>query len=413
MKLKKLITGALCMALAAAIVPTATEVYAGSKEKEGEPVKMTLILRGGSYADVLKAALPKFEEENNCKIETLDMSFDDLHTGITLDATNKEGTYDLCMVDGSWMAEFTENNVLANLSEMGYTFDEDIIPNTTTICKKDDDIYLAPYFGNVTVLLYNKENVKEAGYKPEDIKTLENLLEVAKAEKEAGKNGFAYRGDTPDNIVSDFLPILLANGGWVVDENNQPTINTPEFTQAMEYYTELIGTGTAMSKDDVSASIDNGSSALAIGWPGWYVPSADSAANYMVSPTMAKEGAEAYNTSEYGTWCLGIPANSPNPELAMKLLQYIMSPEVQLESVKNGGVPCRYSVLQNEDVLKEYPHLSIVCDALDQGVYRPAIAEWTEFTNILGAEMGNIMAGTKTVEQGLEDAQIQLENLMA
>lgn len=412
MKLKKVMTGVLCMALAAAIVPAETDVYAGSKEKE-EPVKMTLILRGGSYADVLKAALPKFEEENNCKIETLDMSFDDLHTGITLDAANKEGTYDLCMVDGSWMAEFTENNVLANLSEMGYTFDEDIIPNTTTICKKDDDIYLAPYFGNVTVLLYNKANVEEAGYKPEDIKTLENLLEVAKAEKEAGKNGFAYRGDTPDNIVSDFLPILLANGGWVVDENNQPTINTPEFTQAMEYYTELIGTGTAMSKDDVSASIDNGSSALAIGWPGWYVPSADSAANYMVSPTMAKEGAEAYNTSEYGTWCLGIPANSPNPELAMKLLQYIMSPEVQLESVKNGGVPCRYSVLQNEDVLKDYPHLSIVCDALDQGVYRPAIAEWTEFTNILGAEMGNIMAGTKTVEQGLEDAQLQLENLMA
>ena len=71
---------------------------------------------------------------------------------------------------------------------------------------------------------------------------------MAKAEKEAGKNGFAYRGDTPDNIVSDFLPILLANGGWVVDESNQPTVNTPEFKQAMEYYMELIGTGQAMSK---------------------------------------------------------------------------------------------------------------------------------------------------------------------
>ena len=411
MKLKKVIAGILCMTLAATLVPF-TEVYAESGKTEGEPTKMTLILRGGSYGDVLKAALPEFEKENNCEIETLDMSFDDLHTGITLDAASKEGTYDLCMVDGSWMAEFTENNVLANLSDMGYSFDEDIIPNTTTICKKDEDIYLAPYFGNVTVLLYNKEDVKEAGYKPEDIKTLEDLLKVAKAEKEAGKNGFAYRGDTPDNIVSDFLPILLANGGWVVDGSNQPTVNTPEFRQAMEYYMELIGTGQAMSKDDVSASVDNGSSALAIGWPGWYVPSADSAANYMVSPTMTKEGEEAYNTSEYGTWCLGIPANSPHPELAMKLLQYIMSPEVQLESVKNGGVPCRYSVLKNEDVLKEYPHLSTVCDALDQGVYRPAIAEWTEFTNILGAEMGNIMAGTKTVEQGLQDAQTQLEGLM-
>ena len=48
-----------------------------------------------------------------------------------------------------------------------------------------------------------------------------------------------------------------------------------------------------------------------------YVPSADSAANYMVSPTMTKEGEESYNTSEYGTWCLGIPANSPHPELCL------------------------------------------------------------------------------------------------
>ena len=130
----------------------------------------------------------------------------------------------------------------------------------------------------------------------EDITTLEDMLNVAKASKEAGTNGFAYRGDTGDNIVSDFLPILLANGGWVVDENNKPTVNTPEFTQAMNYYLELIGTGAAMSKDDVTASVDNGSATLAIGWPGWYVPSADSAANYMVSPSTAKDGAEAYAT---------------------------------------------------------------------------------------------------------------------
>ncbi|MFR3765041.1 MAG: extracellular solute-binding protein [[Clostridium] symbiosum] len=389
-----------------------TTAKGGDAAESGEAEKMTLILRGGNYADVIKAALPDFEKEHNVKIEVLDMSFDDLHTGIVLDAANEVGSYDLCMVDGSWMAEFTENQVLANLSEMGYSFDDDIIPNTTKICTVGDDIYLAPYFGNVTVMLYNKANVEKAGYKPEDIKTLEDMLKAAQAAKAAGVNGFAYRGDTGDNIVSDFLPILLANGGWVVDENNKPTVDTPEFKEAVNYYLELIGTGMAMSKDDLTAAVDNGSATLAIGWPGWYVPKADSAANYMVSPSMAKEGGTAYNTSEYGTWCIGIPANSPNPDLAMELLQYIMDPEVQLASVANGGVPCRYSCLTNEDVLKEYPHLATVCEALENGVYRPTIAQWTEFTNILGAEMSNIMAGTKTTDQGLADAQTQLEALM-
>ena len=109
------------------------------------PQKLTLILRGGSYADVVKAALPGFEAEHNVTCEVLDLSFDDLHTKIALDAPNKQGQYDLCMVDGSWMAEFTANNVLANLSELGYSFDEDIIPATTDICTVDGSIYLAPY----------------------------------------------------------------------------------------------------------------------------------------------------------------------------------------------------------------------------------------------------------------------------
>ena len=127
-----------------------------------EPTKMTLILRGGSYAETLKAALPAFEAEHNVKIDVLDLSFDDLHTGIALDAVNATGAYDLCMVDGSWMAEFTENNVLANLSEMGYSFDDDIIPATTAICKVGENIYLAPFFGNVTVMLYNKQLIADA-----------------------------------------------------------------------------------------------------------------------------------------------------------------------------------------------------------------------------------------------------------
>ena len=100
-----------------------TENSQAQEAAPGETAEMTLILRGGSYAEVIKKALPDFEADHNCKIKDLKSSFDDLHTGIALDAVNETGTYDLCMVDGSWMAEFTENNVLANLSEMGYQFD--------------------------------------------------------------------------------------------------------------------------------------------------------------------------------------------------------------------------------------------------------------------------------------------------
>lgn len=400
--MKKLLALVLALMLALSLVGALADA----------PTKLTLILRGGTYGEVIKACLPAFEAEHNVTCEVLDLSFDELHSKIALNAPNPAGEYDLCMVDGSWMAEFTANNVLANLSDMGYSFDEDIIPATTAICKVGDAIYLAPYFGNVTVMLYNKALIEEAGYKPEDIDTFADLKDIAEKTNAAGKMGFLIRGGSGDNIVSDFIPHLLVHGGWVVDENNQPTVNTPEFKAAFENYIELYKLGGTMDKDDIVAAIDNGDAALGQGWPGWYVPSADSNASYVVIPTKLDDADEPKNTSMYGVWTIGVCENSQNKELAFELLKYLMDPEVLLSTVELGGVPCRYSCLQNADVLAAKPHLAIVCSALETGVYRPVIEQWAEFTETLGVEMDAVIQGVKTMDQGLADAQAALEMLM-
>ena len=415
---------ALALALATAVSLPACGSSGGTSETgsgdsgsaSGEPTKMTLILRGGAYGESLEASLPAFEEEHNVDIEVMLMSFDDLHTGIALDAVNDVGTYDLCMVDGSWMAEFTENGVLANLSELGYSFDNDIIPATTEICIVDDEIYLAPYYGNVTVMMYNKQLLADAGYTPEEIDSFADVQDIAQKTRAAdpSKNGFLIRGGSADNILSDFLPHLVAHGGWVVDENNNPTVDTPEFKAAMEDYLALYNVGGTLDKDDIVASVTSGETAMAQIWPGWYTPTADGPADYITIPTKLTDDSEPLDAvALQGVWCIGIPDNAPHKELAVELLEYVMSPEVQLASIENDGVPCRYSCLTDPTVLETYPHLETVCGALETGVYRPAIAEWTEFTNILGTEMDNIIQGTKTMDEALSYAQEQLEQLMA
>lgn len=416
--MKKFLAGALAMTMALSMTAcgggnsNADGGNTSGGDSSGEPTKLSLILRGGTYADVIKECLPEFEKEHNVTCEVQELSESDLYSGIALDAINQKGSYDLCMVDGSWMAEFTENGVLANLSELGYKLDDDIIPATTSICYVGDDVYLAPYYGNVTVLMLNKANVEAAGYTADTIESLDDVLAVCEKAKADGKKGFIYRGDSQNNTVVDFLPILLSYGGWVIDDNNQPTVNTTEFKDAMNYYLKLIATGEAQVKDDLIASVDTGAGTMGVGWPGWYTPTADSAADYIALSGAVSKGGETHNANVYGIWTIGVPANSQHQELAVELLSYLMDKDVQKSTIDKGGVPCRYSSLQDPEVLKTYPQYEVVCKALEGGVYRPVIAEWTQFYTILGTEMDNIINGVKTVDQGLADAQSQLETLM-
>lgn len=413
--MKKLLATALALTMALSMTACGggNNQSSGDGGSDGGTTELSLILRAGTYADVIKECLPAFEEEHNVTCTVQELSESDLYSGIALDAINAEGSYDLCMVDGSWMAEFTENGVLANLSDLGYSLDDDIIPATTSICYVDDDVYLAPYYGNVTVLMFNKANVEAAGYSADTIQSLDDILKICQQAKADGKNGFIYRGDGQNNLVVDFLPILLSYGGWVVDDNNQPTVDTQEFKDAMNYYLELIATGQAQVKDDLIASVDSGSGTMGIGWPGWYTPTADSPADYIALNGAATAGGETHNANVYGIWAIGVPANSQNQELAVELLSYLMDADVQKSTVASGGVPCRYSSLQDPEVLETYPQYEVVCQALESGVYRPVIAEWTQFYTTLGTEMDNIINGMKTVDQGLADAQAQLEELMA
>ena len=371
--------------------------------------KLTLALRAGIYADVIKRCLPAFEREHNVWCTVQELSEEDLHHLVADDAANDYGAYDLCMVDGSWMAEYTAKGVLANLKELGYDLDDDIIPATKTICYQGDNLYLAPYYGNVTVLLYNKIMVEEAGYTPETIRSLEDMAYICSFHVKRHNLGFMYRGDTASNIVVDFLPILLSYGGWVVDENNMPTVNTPEFRKALYGYIELIETGRAAKKDDVIAAIANKSAAMGIGWPGWYTPTRNSSMDYLALSGRYRHESTPHNANIYGIWTVGLPKNSQHKEKAVALLGYLMDKDVQKSTVAYGGVPCRYSSLRDKEVLAHFPQYEVVCKALEGGVYRPVMEEWSDFCAILGSEMRSIIAGEKAMNDGLVTAQRQLE----
>jgi len=377
----------------------------GKSAAKNEKAELVLALRAGAYAEAVKHSLPEFEAEHNVKCIVKELGQEELRQGL-------QDSCDLCMVDSQWVASFYAQNKLADLGELGFRLDRDIIPATTAICRHNGGLYLAPYYGNVTVLLYNSLIAKEAGFASYEINSIEDMLEICKFANKRHLIGFMYRGDTNFNIVTDFLPVLLSYGGWLVDKNNNPTVNAPEFQAALKMYMELTATGRSAKKADLITAIEVKSAAMTIGWPGWYTPKKNSSMEYTALTGKVSNTSKAFASNIYGTWMLGIPAASEHKQLAIELLKHLMDAKVQKETIPFGGVPCRYSCLRNEEILKKYPEYEIVCNALEKGVYRPVIAEWPEFCDILGPEMAAAMDKSKSIEYALNTAQEKLEELL-
>ena len=375
-----------------------------------QTTELTIALREGTYSEVVKADIKNYEKDHNVSCTILELSESDLHDMVV--GENTKEAIDLCMVDGSWIAECVSKEALVALDDYGYSLDSDIIPATTNVSYVDEKLYVAPFYGNVTVLLYNIEALENAGYEASELSSMEELYAAASKVAEQGKSGFLYRGDTNSNVVVDFLPILLSFGGWVVNEDNEPIVDSEEFKSALEFYLSLIETGQAYEKEALIDAVVSGEGAMAIGWPGWYSPTEFSPANYCSLNGCATSESPTYNANVYGIWTLGVASASEHPDETVDLLEYLMDPDVQKESIVYGGVPCRYSCLDDTNVLKTHPEFEAICLALERGQYRPFMTQWNDFCEILGAEMSRAIAGEITVEECQEEAQAKLEDLL-
>jgi multiple sugar transport system substrate-binding protein len=105
-------------------------------------------------------------------------------------------------------------------------------------------IYAVPTYSGPICLYVNKKLLKMAGYDPpRNPKSIEDFKEMIQKVSELGKDekgntiyGFALRTSQDKNSAWWFVPWVWNYGGQLADENDNPTLDTPEFRKALEFY---------------------------------------------------------------------------------------------------------------------------------------------------------------------------------
>jgi len=186
----------------------------------------------------------------------------------------------------------------------------------------------------------------------------DELAAVAQYFTRAGKMyGFAFPGRGP-GLVATFAEVLHTVGGTFLDSEGRPRFYSRAGEWALTLLRDLCGRWEAVPPetpdcdyDDVSEMFRMGRCAMACDFTGTARLLTDTTFSAVAgwhSVALYPSGAENRRAAWTGCPTFAVPATSPDPEAAARLLLFLTSHESQLMEARHGAVPSRVSAHEAE-----------------------------------------------------------------
>lgn len=285
------------------------------------------------------------------------------------------------------------------------------------LLRYDGRVYgLADQVGNHLTLVYNRDLVETPPA------TFDELLAVARANTlDEDGDGAKERYGLVWNYTEPFffIPFLTAFDGWVMDENQQPTLDNAATVEAIEFIKRLrdeegvipptvdYNTAETLFKEGRAAMIINGPWA----WAGY----GDSGIDYALTPIPYNEAA--------GTWARPMAAAkgySLNPAVpdwklptVLGVMRLLTGPEVQADMTRQlATIPVRESVRQS-GAMEANPVLQQSLAQLEHTRPMPTSPTLRMIWDGMRGPYQLVMNGEVTGEEGARQMQREVEKRLS
>ncbi|MDM7925924.1 MAG: extracellular solute-binding protein [bacterium] len=282
--------------------------------------------------------------------------------------------------------------------------------------RMDGHLYqIADRVGNHLCLVYNKKIIS----KPPE--TMSELIRVGKKlTRDLDGDGRPDRYALVWNYTEPFfaIPFIGGFGGWIIDGENRPTLNTPAMVRACRFIWELGHThriipaecdyeiANALFKDGLAAMIINGS------WSwGTYIENGIDIGIARI-PKIDETGLwPAPMVSPLG-YSLNVNAKGEKREIALELMRYLTSMAVQLDFTRlSVSLPSRRDGFDSPAVRGD-PLASASLDQMRVGRLMPPVTEMRWIWDAMRPGYQAIFRGALTPERAAADMQALAEKLI-
>jgi sorbitol/mannitol transport system substrate-binding protein len=430
--------GLMICALALAACGSSGDTPAGGTgtASGGEKITLTLATVNNPQMKDMEKLKGEYETANpGVTVNFQVMEEGDLRSTVTADVASAAGQYDIVTIGAYEVPQWGANGWLldltASLAEGDYDV-QDILPPVRDALSVEGKQYAVPFYGESSILMYNKEILDKAGVTISNNPTWQEVAAAAKKVNTADTAGICLRGKPGwGDLFAPLTTVVQTFGGTWYDQNWDAKVNSPEFVEAVTFYKDLLA--TAGEKDPVSYSFNECLTALKNAKVAmWYDASvAASILEADDSPVKGKMGyahAPVVKTKEAGwlwSWNLAVPANAKNKEAATAFVKWATSKQYhQLVGTKLGWslVPpgartSTYAIPEYKTAAAAYAPITLeVMSAVNPkqpglnpqpwvGIQYVAIPEFQDVGNQVAQLVADALAGRTTVKEALDKGQ--------
>jgi sorbitol/mannitol transport system substrate-binding protein len=417
-------------------------VIGGATISAQDSVELTIATVNNPDMIVMESFTEVFEEAYpGITLNWVILPENELRNTVTTDVATGASTFDIITVGLFDTPIFAENGWLNSIDSLMATFPdsvqpdynlEDVLEGIRLGLSYEDELYALPFYGESSMLFYNKAIFEEVGLEMPEQPTWEEVREFACAihDPDNGRYGIVLRG-LPGwgEIFAPLTTVVNTYGGRWFDENWEPQLTSPEWNEAVSFYINLINdcgqpgaTGTGFT--EALTLMSQGQAAM------WV--DATVAAGFLSNPeesqvvddlgfALAPVGPVAKGNHWLWSWNLAVPSTTQHPAEALQFITWATSVDyINLVGETNGWATIppgtRISTYENQAYLDAAPfaqttlELMLSADPTDStrdpvpyiGVQFVGIPEFQGIGTDVSQVIAEALVGDITVEQALE-----------
>jgi sorbitol/mannitol transport system substrate-binding protein len=244
---RKTVLAAACAV--AVVLPGCSGAGGSGSSSDGEKKTITALMVGNpQMEDIAKLTADTFTKDTGITVKFTILPENELRDKVTQDVATQGGQYDVATIGAYEAPIWAKNGWLHELSsytdkDSGYDSADLLEPMVKSLSGEDGKLYAAPFYGESSFLMYNKELFAAKGLTMPERPTWQQVAGFAAQldDKKAGVAGICLRG-LPGwgEVFAPLTTVVNTFGGTWFEKDWTPKVNSPEFTQATRFYVDLV-----------------------------------------------------------------------------------------------------------------------------------------------------------------------------